>query len=67
MDFCSNCGSKMKVIEEQKNTKKLMCTECFTERLEFIAEKPCKHEYDDRNGNKCIQCGEPSINYRMKK
>ena len=59
---CTECGGNMTKLGDHKNTRLYMCSECFEEQDEFIANK-CKHEYHDKNGNKCTQCGEPSIHY----
>ena len=64
MDICDECGAPMEELGTKKNTKLLGCTECYAEKRKFVGEKTCLHEYDDRNGNKCIQCGEPSIHYK---
>jgi hypothetical protein len=62
---CTVCGhSKMKKIGDIKNTRLFICPECFAEQSQFIGKVVCEHEYDDRNSNKCIHCGEPSINYK---
>lgn len=61
--ICEECGGLMKEVGDIKNTKQLICDECFFERVIYIANEPCKHEYDDKNVNRCIHCGEPSIHY----
>lgn len=60
---CDTCGGELSMIGDHKNTRLFMCSSCFEEKVQFIEDKTCKHEYDDRNGNKCTLCGEPSINY----
>jgi hypothetical protein len=63
-EICDECGEKqMKVIGDINSTRLFICLECFAEKHEFIGFDSCEHEYNDRAGNKCIHCGEPSINY----
>ena len=57
---CKECGSLLKEGFKQRNTRLYVCEVCFTEKAEFVIEK-CDHEYADKNGNKCIHCGEPNI------
>lgn len=64
---CEECGALMIEVGGIKNTKQFICEQCFTEKVQYVANEPCEHEYDDKNGNKCIHCGEESINYSMKK
>lgn len=62
---CEECGyDKMELIGDIKNTRSYKCQECFAEKNVFIEIDTCKHEYDDRNYNKCIHCGEESVNYK---
>ncbi len=65
VNTCDECGAKMKKVGDIKNTREFKCIECFANKVEYIAGKPCEHEYDDKNGNKCIHCGDESINYKM--
>jgi len=65
VNICDTCGAKMKKVGDIKNTRQFICPECFSEKVEYIAGKPCEHEYDDKNKNRCIHCGEPSINYNV--
>ncbi|KKM94764.1 hypothetical protein LCGC14_1195010 [marine sediment metagenome] len=66
--YCTECGcEKIEKVVDTKNTRLFICPECFTERAEYIKGKPCEHEYDDRNGNRCVHCGDESINYGSKK
>ena len=60
---CKECGAPLSKPMEEGSTRMYKCPECFTERVQYIEEIPCKHEYVDKNGNKCIHCGEPSIHY----
>lgn len=65
-EYCDECGYRgVEECKTIKNTKIYICPECFFEKAEYIANKPCKHEYNDRNGNKCTLCGEPSIHYNL--
>ena len=63
-EYCDDCGEKsMRAIGDINSTRLFICLECFNERHEFIGYDDCEHEYDDRNGNRCVQCGKESINY----
>lgn len=62
-EFCDECNDVMVKIGEHKNTRLFMCNNCFAEKVKYVENKPCKHEYDDKSGNKCTQCGEASIHY----
>ncbi len=62
--YCDDCGAPMKKVGDIQNTRQFICVECFAEKVQFIKEKPCEHDYDDRNYNKCIHCGEPSIHLK---
>jgi len=62
-EYCPECGEES--LEEMiyKNTKIVKCTLCYNEVAEYIHDV-CEHEYDDKNGNKCIHCGEASMHYK---
>lgn len=54
---CEECGFEgLEFIGDVKNTRTFKCPECFTEKLVFIKNSVCEHEYD-RNLDKCIHCG----------
>lgn len=61
---CDECGYEVEFVGDVKNTRSYKCPECFTEKVEFIIKDICKHEYDDRNYNKCIHCGKESIHLK---
>lgn len=63
MEYCKNCGCNLKELGKFKNTRKFVCVECYAETAIFIANKECKHEYDERSKDICIQCGKSSIHY----
>jgi len=54
---CAECGAELKKSVDSFSTRLYICDECFTERVEFI-NADCEHEYSDKNGKKCIHCGE---------
>ena len=63
-EFCAECGKQaMKKIGDINSTRLYICLECYAERHEFIGFDTCEHDYNDKNGNRCIHCGEESINY----
>lgn len=63
-EFCDECGKEtMKAIGDIYATRLFICLECFNEKHEFIGYEDCEHEYNDKNGNKCIHCGEESVHY----
>lgn len=55
METCSECGAPMHLVGDIKNTRLLMCTECFAEKHQFISDKKCNHEFNDKN--ECAHCG----------
>lgn len=63
MSHCTECGGKLKKIGDIGNTRKCVCSNCYEENIKYINPEPCEHEYNDKSGNKCIHCGEPSIHY----
>ena len=55
-NYCLACGCPtFKKIGEVGSTRKWVCSECWTEVIEFIHEKNCKHEFNTRN--ECMFCG----------
>ena len=57
-EYCEECGFEgIEFIGDVKNTRTFKCPECFSEKLKFINNITCEHEYSDRNNNKCIHCG----------
>jgi len=54
---CVECGhAPLKKIGDIKQTRLFLCPQCFTEKVTYIPEEECKHEYD--NKNICLRCGE---------
>lgn len=62
-EFCDECDGSMVKIGDHKNTRLFMCNSCFAEKVKYVGSKSCKHEYDEKSGNKCVQCGEASVHY----
>ena len=56
--YCKKCGAPLGKPFIKDNTKLYVCEECFTEKVVFNMNEPCKHEYDKKSGSKCIHCGE---------
>ena len=50
---CKQCGGALKKIGGVKNTIKYLCSECYDESIQFIAEE-CEHKYEK---GLCIHCG----------
>ncbi len=53
---CEECGhSPLKKIGDIKQTRLFLCPQCFTEKVIYIREKSCTHEFDTKNI--CLICG----------
>jgi hypothetical protein len=58
-EFCPECGEQsLKKIGDINSTRLFICLDCFSEQHEFIGFDSCEHEYDEKSGSKCINCGE---------
>lgn len=56
-EYCDECGSPTKEIGKLGSTRLFVCQECFAEKTKYSQEKPCKHEYTEKGGLRCIHCG----------
>ncbi len=55
--YCDYCGCVLEHVGNVKNTISYKCPQCFSEKNIFNDTSVCKHEYDQRNNEKCIHCG----------
>ena len=60
---CSECGAPLEKAIDVNSTRLYVCDGCATQKIEYIEEEPCKHEYNDKSGDRCIHCGEPRIHF----